>query len=308
MAGLVFGHPDDEAPDYGKVGDLGEYIRDGVRVLIAKPKGVISSFVQQVKSGWLPGRSISVLPDGTLEHVGFLPANKPPAVRGMLPAEFQGGNGQMFYSAFEPEEEDIFAKFKSWFSKELAATNGVDQDLPGNQIEDEEDMGKEGNTFTQADLDAAVATAAKKAEEELKQEFAEEQAKAAKKDSDKAVQAWVDGKVKAGIIPPRWVDGGIVKAFQALDHVKKYEFCEGEKDTPLDFFKGLIEDLENYEPVSTKEFATRDTAPPSGGKLSVEAEVAAAHAFMASEAKQGRTVGIAEAVTAIRQAKEQGGE
>ena len=307
-AGLVFGHPDDDAPDYGKIAELKEYVRDGVRVLLAKPKEVVKSFAQQVKSGWLPGRSISVLPDGTLEHVGFLPINKPPAVGGMLPAEFQTGEGQLFFSEFEkPEEEDFFTKFKSWFSKELAAANGVGPELPENQTK-EETMGKEGSTFTQADIDAAVAKAAEEADAKAKKEFAAQQAKERKKESDKAVKAWVDDKVKAGVILPALVDGGLVKFMQSLESAEKHEFSEGDECTPLEFAKEMLEFLGGKGKIETKEFASKDTAPPPGGKLSVEAEVAAAHAFMASEAKQGRTVGIAEAVTAIRKAREEGGE
>lgn len=311
-AGLVFGHPDDDAPDYGKIAELKEYVRDGVRVLLAKPREVVKSFAQQVKSGWLPGRSISVLPDGTLEHVGFLPINKPPAVAGMLPAEFQAGEGQLFFSEFAPpEDEDFFTKFKNWFSKELAAANGVAPELE-NQTEEEETMGKEGNNFTQADLDKATAEAAERAKAEAKaeakKEFAAQQAKERKEESDKAVKAWVDDKVKAGVILPALVDGGLVKFMQSLESAEKHEFSEGDECTPLEFAKDMLEFLGGKGKIETKEFAGNDTAPPPGGKLSVEAEVAAAHAFMASEAKQGRTVGIAEAVTAIRKAREEGCE
>jgi hypothetical protein len=302
----VFGHPDDDAPEYGKIADLAEYVRSGVRVLIAKPKEVLSSFGKQVKSGWLPGRSISVLPDGTLEHIGFLPVNKPPAVDGMLPAEFAASEGQIFFSAFCPQEEDFFEKFKNWFNRELAAANGVDLELPENKQEDKEgDMGKEGSTFTKADVDAAVAEAAKKAEEKARQEFAEQQARDRKTESDKAVKQWVDDKVKAGIILPALVDGGLVSFMQSLDIAEKHEFAEGEHRTPLEFCKELLEFLGSQNRIETKEFARRDNAPPAGNTIDVQAQVAAAHAFMAAEKEKGRSVTIEEAVTAIQR---QGGE
>lgn len=254
-ARLVFGHPDDHPPDFGKIAELKEYVRDGVRVLIAKPKDVVKSFAEQVKSGWLPGRSISVLPDGTLEHVGFLPINKPPAVDGMLPAEFQAGTGQLFFSEFEQqEEEDFFTKFKSWFNRELAAANGFAPEL-GNQTEEQETMGKEGSTFTQADLDKATAEAAERAKAEAKNEFAAQQAKERKKESDKAVKAWVDDKVKAGVILPALVDGGLVQFMQKLEIEEKHEFAEGEQRTQLEFVKELLEFFGNKTKIETKEFA-----------------------------------------------------
>jgi hypothetical protein len=305
-AGLVVGHPDDDAPVFGKIAKLNEYMRDGTRVLIAKPHEVVGSFSKQIKKNWFPGRSIGVESDGTLLHVGFLPKGVPPAVKGMLPAEFQQAGGQVFFNEFESQEDDFFSKFKSWLNSEISASgDGSSEGEPTKPKEG--DMSK----FSQEDLDAATKKSAdeasKKAKEEARKEFAEKQEKQAKKTSDKEVKDWVYRKVKSGVILPALVDGGLVEFMQCLDIKGKHEFSEGEERTPLEFAKEMLEFLGGKGKIETGEFAKNDDAPPEGGKMDPQVEASAALAFQAAEAKKGNHIGIAQAVTAIRSANKKGG-
>lgn len=302
-AELVVGHPDDDAPGFGKIAELKEYMRDGTRVLIAKPKDVVASFAKQVRKNWFPGRSIGVEADGTLLHVGFLPQGVPPAVKGMLPATFSESGGQVFFNEFETQEEALLDKIKSWVRSEFSSVKAV---------EEKEDEPKQEEVsmseFSQADLDAAKEEAAKEAKEEARKEFAAEQAKQAKKASDKAVKSWVDGKVKEGVIMPALVDGGLVQFMQSLDISEKHEFSEGEESTPLEFCQEMLEFLGGNNKIQTKEFAKKEDAPAGAGRIDPQVEAQAARTFQAAEAKKGRNIGIAQALTEVRAANAQGGE
>ncbi|OGI00464.1 MAG: hypothetical protein A2Y25_11995 [Candidatus Melainabacteria bacterium GWF2_37_15] len=82
-APVVIGHPKENAPAFGWVEDLKT---DG-RVLFAKFKQLVPEFIDAVKNGMYKKRSISLYPDFTLRHVGFLGAI-PPAVKGLADIQF----------------------------------------------------------------------------------------------------------------------------------------------------------------------------------------------------------------------------
>lgn len=79
-APVVIGHPKDNAPAYGWVEALK---RSGDR-LLAKIKPTVKEFVDWIRQGLYKKVSISLYPDLSLRHVGFLGAN-PPAVKGLNP-------------------------------------------------------------------------------------------------------------------------------------------------------------------------------------------------------------------------------
>jgi len=77
-APLVIGHPKENAPAYGWVEGLkrvGQY-------LYYKPMQVVPAFKEMVNKGMFKKRSISMYPDGTLRHIGYLGA-VPPAIKGL---------------------------------------------------------------------------------------------------------------------------------------------------------------------------------------------------------------------------------
>lgn len=82
-APVVIGHPKDNAPAYGWVEGLE---RKG-SVLYAKLKDLVPEFVDIMKKGLYKKRSISLYPDMTLRHVGFLGAT-PPAIKGLADIKF----------------------------------------------------------------------------------------------------------------------------------------------------------------------------------------------------------------------------
>ncbi len=95
-APIVIGHPKDNAPAYGWV-DKVEFL-DGI--LYADFKEMNDGFVEAVKSGAYKKRSISLYPDLSLRHIGFLGA-VPPAVKGLADIAFSEG----VYMTVEFEEK-----------------------------------------------------------------------------------------------------------------------------------------------------------------------------------------------------------
>ncbi|NUN08039.1 MAG: hypothetical protein HUU54_02575 [Ignavibacteriaceae bacterium] len=82
-APIVVGHPETNSPAYGWIEKLK---RVGDR-LLAFPRNVVAEFSDAVRQGLFKKRSVSLYPDGTLRHVGFLGA-APPAVKGLKDLEF----------------------------------------------------------------------------------------------------------------------------------------------------------------------------------------------------------------------------
>ena len=85
-APLTIGHPKTDAPAYGWVNGVK---REG-EVLYAKAEKLVPEFVDMVKRGMFKKRSISIYPDLTLKHIGFLGADAP-AVKGLEDIKFSEG-------------------------------------------------------------------------------------------------------------------------------------------------------------------------------------------------------------------------
>ncbi|MDA8170310.1 MAG: hypothetical protein M0Z48_00575 [Nitrospiraceae bacterium] len=77
-APVVIGHPKDNAPAYGWVERL-QRVGD---TLWAEIKPTVAEFADWLKAGLFKKRSISLYPDLSLRHIGFLGAT-PPAVKGL---------------------------------------------------------------------------------------------------------------------------------------------------------------------------------------------------------------------------------
>jgi hypothetical protein len=83
QAPVVIGHPKDNDPAFGWVEEVK---RDG-QVLMARLGDLVPEFVEAVKKGLYKKRSVSLYPDLSLRHVGFLGA-MPPAVKGLADFKF----------------------------------------------------------------------------------------------------------------------------------------------------------------------------------------------------------------------------
>lgn len=90
-APMVIGHPADNAPAFGWVERV---YREGGSLLVDF-KDVAPEFADLVKAGRFKKRSISLYPDGSLRHVGFLGA-VPPALKGLKDVAFAEGEASTF--------------------------------------------------------------------------------------------------------------------------------------------------------------------------------------------------------------------
>ncbi len=97
-APVVIGHPKENGPAFGWVEKL-ERVGD---TLWAEIKPTVEGFSDWVKSGLWKKRSISLYPDMTLRHIGFLGA-MPPAVKGLPDFKFEEKEDAM---SIEFDEED----------------------------------------------------------------------------------------------------------------------------------------------------------------------------------------------------------
>lgn len=103
-APVVIGHPKDNAPAYGWVERA---YREGGSLLVDF-KDVAPEFADLVKAGRFRKRSISLYPDGSLRHVGFLGAT-PPALKGLKDVQFAEGEASTFEFAGEPNPSNASA-------------------------------------------------------------------------------------------------------------------------------------------------------------------------------------------------------
>lgn len=109
-APLVIGHPKTDDPAFGWVKKV---FRKG-KTLFAEVGDVVEDFKEAVNKGLYKKRSISLYPDFTLKHVGFLGA-MPPAVKGLADFKFQAEEEETLDFEIAPEqgEESEFADFET---------------------------------------------------------------------------------------------------------------------------------------------------------------------------------------------------
>lgn len=98
-APVVIGHPRDNAPAYGWV----ESLRYQGGKLFATLKDVTEEFMEWWRKGMYKKRSISLYPDMTLRHVGWLGA-MPPAIKGL--EDYQFAEGGIILEFEEVAEEE----------------------------------------------------------------------------------------------------------------------------------------------------------------------------------------------------------
>lgn len=272
-APVVIGHPKDNAPAWGWV----EALKRKGDTLFAKPKDLVSEFVEMLKKKMFKKRSISLYPDGTLRHIGFLGA-MPPAVKGLPDIAFNDADTATTWEFNEPKKEVRSMKFFEWL-KDLAKKDGVTlDDLPA--------------SFSEADVQAKVEAARKEERDKVAQKFAETQKKAAddltarenalkgqelqaKKDG---IKAFCEGLLKEGKLTPAVMKCGMgMQTFleQIAAVETTIEFGEGnekKKQTPLEFMKGLLSGLRKQIDFGEVAAADKDLPRSGSGKAGEKLE------------------------------------
>lgn len=210
-APVVVGHPKSNDPAYGWV----EKIKRAGTVLLAKLKQVEPAFSGMVRDGRFKKRSISVFPDGSLRHVGFLGA-APPAVAGLKDIAFAEGEAYVEYEQFIMEE--------SMDPKEM-------------EKKLEEERAKRKAAEKQAAEFRARAEKSEAEQEKTAAEFSAAQAASRKKE----IADFIDAGIKDGNLLPGWKERGLGEFMEALEETGgEYEFCEGKSQAPADWFREFL--------------------------------------------------------------------
>ncbi|MGB0747175.1 MAG: hypothetical protein ACPGO3_00370 [Magnetospiraceae bacterium] len=305
-APIVIGHPVGDAPAYGWVGDV---MFDDAG-LHATPKEVDAQFEEMVAAGkfkkvsasfYTPEASANPVPGSLyLRHLGFLGA-QPPAVKGLKPIEFSGGNEGVVTIEFaddaDPSQENaglvvrMLRDICSLLAGDVSPTftepadGGTPPEQEETPVSDPDDAAKK------AELDTREADLAKRQQEQEVREaaFAERQAVA-------AAQADLSGLVKTGKVLPAEVEG--LASFMAkLDDKEVISFAEGEdgKATPRAFFKGFLNGLPKR--VDYSEVAAPDGG--DGGKPSPQEVARKARDYVSDQRAKGNAVSYSEAVAHV---------
>ncbi len=96
-APVVIGHPSDSAPAYGWIKSA--FVKG--KSLFLELKNLVPEFVDVCRKGMYKKRSISLYPDRTIRHLGFLGA-MPPAIKGLADCSFSEGKA-VFIDFMESE-------------------------------------------------------------------------------------------------------------------------------------------------------------------------------------------------------------
>lgn len=116
-APITIGHPSDNSPAYGWVQSLK---RNGEK-LIATVSDLLPEFKEMLEKKLFKKRSISLYPDGSLRHIGFLGA-LPPSVKGLKNLSFQDNEADELLTSLLEEtvtENDLSAASSSLEGTEI---------------------------------------------------------------------------------------------------------------------------------------------------------------------------------------------
>lgn len=168
-APIVIGHPTDSSPAYGWI----EKVKAEGGILWAKCKDVIPEFSDMVKKGLFKKRSISLYPDLTLRHIGFLGAT-PPAVKGLADLKFSRNEEAISFEFGEISPwtwntiAGVFRKMREWLI-EKEGKETADSIIPDWDIEDIKDAEKKAasEADTQTVFGEHKSAKAKKEEETM---------------------------------------------------------------------------------------------------------------------------------------------
>lgn len=214
-APVVIGHPKSDHPAWAWVESL-QRVGDK---LYYKEKDTVPEFNEMRSKKMFKKRSISLYPDGTLKHIGWLGA-MPPAIKGLQDVAFGEGEDCTIYEFAETAQENTIMKKKL------------------------EEMQAKLDTEKAARVKAeGTATNYKEKLDSQTADFAESESKGKRQE----IANFVEQGIKDGKILPAWKAMGLVSFMENLGGVARadttLEFAEGEKSEktePGDWFKKFI--------------------------------------------------------------------
>lgn len=284
-APIVIGHPKSNAPAFGWISKL-ERIKD---LVYAVPTKVANEFEEWVKKGLYQKVSVSLYPDLTLRHVGFLGA-QPPAIKGLPAIDFSESEELIVIEFSEGVVPYVESRFRSigrlfqsirdyFIEKEGLETadklintwdiEDVKRDLPTPEdmkYQEPEPTGKADqglnssqNTTNYKEGQLNELEEMKKKNEALEAEnkrLQDEKAKDSRKLKMKEFSDFCEKNLKKKIAPAKMP--AVIDFMVILDEKETFEFSEGEGKTvtknTVDEFKSLLTGLPDV--VDFEEFAS----------------------------------------------------
>lgn len=224
-APIVIGHPKENAPAFGWI----EKLKRVGDTLYALPKQLQSDFAEMVRQGLFKKRSISLYPDGTLRHVGFLGAT-PPAVKGLPDVEFKD------------QDKDINIELSELPLDHDESTQQIEIDKLKQQIAEYEDKIKkltelETKVSELENLKAKI-TELTIAKEKAEKNFSEMQ----KQLDEKQFTEFINKNISEGRLLPKIVPT-IKKLWEATKSQDIFEFSDHTKSSPNSLLIEFIESL-----------------------------------------------------------------
>jgi hypothetical protein len=307
QAPVVIGHPQDNAPAFGWVEKVW---RDG-QTLFAEIKETVPEFIDWIKKGLYKKRSISLYPDLTLRHIGFLGA-QPPAVKGLSDKiQFKDSKDNLIYE-FKDWRWDTLANIlrnlREWII-ELKGVEEADKVIPAYSVDDiktEPQIDQSANDFKEENMNELEEVKKQLAEKE-KQLIAKEMelqtlckaiAEKEKENRTKEYAQFCEAIIKDGKILPK--DKDIIMAFLEMLHNQgDYKFSENETINCAkkfkDFLEGLPKQIDFAEKATKDKCAASTSANKAGLNGKFDAERAAIHikAIEYMEAHPGTSYAVA---------------
>ena len=322
-APIVVGHPDHNSPAFGWVEALK---REGA-LLYARLKDVMPEFEELVRVGTYKKRSISLYPDLTLRHIGFL-GGMPPAVKGLANV-FSGEDTPITYEYCDQLELGFWRRLKNWligkegqtqadallpeYELDIMARNTYMPDSPDESPSFNE-PNKEETEMTKEEVQAIVSDTIKEFSEQIKAtgdavkglivqygELTKVQEQTRLAGMEREFREFLESPEMQKRIPEGSREA-TVKQMAALVGADSIMFEEaGERKTisAVDGYKAQLKTLP--EVVQFGEYATSSKV----GDLAVNGMTAEALSqkaveYQQSELKVGRTISMTEAVNHIK--------
>lgn len=259
-APCVIGHPKSNNPAYGWVEALK---REGEK-LFAAYKDVVPEFAEWVNKGLYPNRSISLYPDLTLRHVGFLGA-VPPAIKGLEEFQFAEADESYTYEFSDSTDfkfrtladvlQDLRDFLISKYDIEVA-----DQIISNWKIDDLKRVDTETEPEIRAFCESLLKPVQEEKTEDLPADFSQQLS--AKDDKITELQSQLDKEraekrqadfaqfaeelLQGGHITP--AQKAIVIDFMEVCHTQgTYDFAEGDEKSVLTRFKDFLKSGKQIE-------------------------------------------------------------
>ncbi len=322
---LVIGHPSDNAPAFGWVSDI-KRVGDG---LYLQYKDVAAEFKDWASKKLFKKKSIAVYPDGSLRHIGYL-GGMPPAIKGLPDFAFNDGDkgtaityeysdwrmstlGQIIMRLRDHLVETLGADkadniIKGWEVQDLL-TPPPEPEQSNSLYNEPEEEGMKPEEVQEL-VTKGVAEGLKTFSEAMGKiiKGLEDQVAGLKKDlttgrEDNQRREFSDFLMTPAMqqrVPESGREATIAQ-MMTLASAASVEFGEGDAKTTksaLDVYKDQLQALPTV--VQFGEHATKDKVGDLG-QVSSDAKAIAqkAQEFCDAEAKAGRTVSIADAVTHV---------